>query len=430
MTDDKPGRGDKPDPFAPLPLADLPPVRRRGEASGPTPTAEPAPRPRTPTGGLPPTAFVPREETPSIEQAWTDPRGPEPVIAADVSAPLDPIAGQAWTAPDPSDAQAWTEAPVAAAPVAEPPLLPATYSENELREAVGATPRPEPTKKAKRRAPTPPPVDDDDGDDDRPAKKRNRRTVVVGALSILVGSSIAALVFLGKANSAKYMIACEAERVVVEQGRSFPPWGASTLDGAEWKALKIPPEAACHPRETEDQAELAGWYLKILVDQATVLLTARSVTTVDDAEAALKQALLVSRALKTEDDAKNARGDIDRLLGDVVYWRASARLRSASDTLADAAKQFDAAAAQRPAHFTDAAAWAGYARKLMDQLRAGPGGAAEPTFPPLPPSERPTAPPGTALPVESDRGSGAGSSPPAPPVAAPDAGVPTGGVLL
>ncbi|MBA3461399.1 MAG: hypothetical protein H0T46_15660 [Deltaproteobacteria bacterium] len=412
MSTDGGGGGDKPskpDPFAPLPLANLPPVRKR-----------------EPTGGLPPTAFVaPKPEpepqpapVPSMDQAWSEAPPPPPGIPE--SGPGAP--DFTWSSA-PTGQQAWAEVPTPAA--AEAPLLPEAYSENDLRAAVGATPLVESKKKppkVKKRAPS---VDDDDSDDgDTPRK--SRKTMFIAALSIFVGSGIAALVFMGKVNSARYVIECEAERVLVEQGRAFPPWGTSSLEGAEWAPLKIPPEAACHPRETEDRTELAAWYLKVLIDQATKLLTAREVTKVDDAEAALNQALLVTRSLRTEDDAKNARGEIDRLLGDVVYWRASARLKAASDTLTEAAKQFDTAAAQRPAHFTDAAEWAHFSRKLIDQLRAGPAGAVPGSFPPLPPGERPVAPIGTALPVEPEQGSAA-SEPPPP---APDAGVPTGGVLL
>ncbi len=478
MTDggDKP---EKPDPFAPLPLATLPPVRGK-DSSGPTPKAakQPAetipgtptaasPRPpappteapaaRTRAPSIPPNAFA-QPAPPADDVTWTSSSGERvssehapsggAAALADL-AELGPAGGppassgqvwetpagatwtdtghtggaQAWSeAPAGTAAQAWTEAPAAAAP--ESPLLPQTYNEDELRDAVGATPRVEPNKK--KRAATPAPVPDDDDDDDGGSGKRtSRRTLFVAAASIVMGGGIAALVLLGKVNSARYSLACEEDRVVVEQGRSFPPWGTATLDGAEWKPLKIPAETACHPRETEDRAELAGWYLKMLTDFADKQLSAREITKVDEAEAALKQALLVTRALRTDEDAKTARGDIDRLLGDVVYWRASARLKSASDALADAAKQFDAAATARPQHFKDAAEWAKYTRIIIDQLRAGPGGVPAATFPPAPPLERPTAPTGVALPVEPE---GSGAEPPPPP--APDAGVPSGGVLL
>ena len=88
------------------------------------------------------------------------------------------------------------------------------------------------------------------------------------------------------------------------------------------------------------------------------------------------------------------------------------------------------AAGQLPRYVYDAHAWATHVRKLADELRAGPSGAKAQAFPPAPPPpERPTAPAGVALPVEPGAGSGNGTGTTAPPVT-PDAGVPTGGVLL
>lgn len=137
----------------------------------------------------------------------------------------------------------------------------------------------------------------------------------------------------------------------------------------------------------------------------------------------LDQALLHARS----PDRREQRRDVERLLGDVGYWRASAKLRDASTALTDAAKQFDAAAAQRPRHVSDASAWATYVRKLVEELRAGPNGALT-AFPPTPtpiPAREP-APAGVALPVEPPAAGSASEPPPAP----PDAGLPTGGVLL
>ena len=453
MTDDggdgPPKPPEKPDPFAPLPLANLPPVRRRGPLDPP----EDAPRNRTPT----PAATAPPDTRPTTASTAASDAPADTRAVSPSASPAEPRSGPAmsWTdlpspgAPPPSGgielpaeaagAMSWTDlpAPMSGATDTQPPappdgdlpLVPIASTETDLRAAVGAPPRPEAPARSRRRAPTP--VDDADEDgDDGPNKPRSRKMMLVGALTLVVGGGIAAMVILGKVNSERYLITCKADRVVVEQGRSFPPWGESTLDGAEWKALKIPPEAPCAPYETENKAELAAHYLDILKDHATTLLTAREVTKIDDAEAQLKQALLVARSLERDDDRIDARDEIERLLGDVVYWRASAKLRSASDALVEAANQFEMASAQRPRHVTDAAAWALYVRKLVEQLRAGPAGASPSTFPPLPPSERPTAPPGVALPVEPGAGSGSAGTAlePVPPPA--DAGVPTGGVLL
>ncbi len=425
MTDKPPGPPERPDPFAPLPLAILPPVRRRGPLDPnepPEPTASTRPPRMSERPAPPDTSSQPAE--PSGAMSWTEmPAQPGSFTGA-------PAAGTPPTADAPP-----ADAPPADAD-ADAPLLPSTYSENDLRAAVGVTQLPEAlpgvATKLRRRAPTD--ADDNGGSDDDGSgrsKPRNRTVMMVGALTLAVGGAIAAMVIVGKINSGRYLITCQADRVVVQQGRTFPPWGESSIDGAEWKALKIPPEAPCSPYETGTKPELAAHYLKVLQDQATTLLTAREVTKIDDAEAQLKQALLVARSLGRDDERIDARDEIERLLGDVGYWRASAKLRTASEALSEAANEFEVAAKQRPRHVTDAAAWGLYVRKLVEQLRTGPAGAAQGTLTPLPPGERPTAPPGVALPVEPGAGSGSAASEPEPPPPPPtDAGLPTGGVLL
>src|SRR5690606_23367831 len=111
----------------------------------------------------------------------------------------------------------------------------------------------------------------------------------------------------------------------------------------------------------------------------------------------LEQALLLSRAPERGDQRKQ----VERMQGDVQYWRASLRLREATAANAEAARQFDQAALARPLHVSDAGAWAEFLRRLAEQLQAGPGGVPAATAPTLPSApDRPSAPAGTALPVE------------------------------
>ena len=333
------------------------------------------------------------------------------------SQPPDPVTGYvSYSSPSMDPV---TGLPLEEAPAANPddaPILPPSYDHASLRgdtPVPGAPAPPSPKAKRKRRD------DDDDGDDD---PRSNRRTVWIVAGSIIAGITIVTFALLGRANSSNYLIACDADKIIAQQGRAFPPWGVSPMQGAEWKPIAIAPNGECKPRETDDADELEGWYLALLIDQASSLLTAREVTKPDVAAEQLNQALLLARSPERRDQRK----DIERLLGDVDYWRASAKLRDAATALGDAAKQFDTAAAQRPRHVSDAAAWASYLRKLVDQLHAGPAGGTQTAFPPLPPGvERPPAPPGVALPVEpADHGSDV------PTLAPPDAGAPSGGVLL
>lgn len=312
--------------------------------------------------------------------------------------------------------------PMPGEPVPEPPTPMPPATEDDLREAVGV-PRREQARRAK--SPT---LDDRDAElaDELPlsAEERagRRRTWITLGLSLVVGLVILAFVVLGRANSSRLVFACSADTITAEHGRGFPPWGTRTLDGPEWAPITIPPQAECKTRETEDPAELEGWYLDALVEQASAKLSAREVTAFDDADKQLHQALLLSRAPERRDQ----RREIERLLGDVVYWRAAAKVKGASDALADAAKLFDEAALKKPRNVTDAAAWGDYARRLADELHAGPealrpDGIAAPIAP-----TRPPAPTGVALPVEMPDARPAEGAPIAP----PDAGVPSGGVLL
>jgi hypothetical protein len=358
-------------------------------------------------------------------------------------------------------------------PVDDPrlPEIPAAYDVNELRAAVGASPLPASTAGKARDASS---DADDDSDPGEPRRRRSSRTVAVSALAIITAIGVAAVAVVGVLNSDRYLLACEAERAVPEQGRGFPPWGARAMSGEQWRPLKIAAQTRCQTQETDDVLVLERAYLAMVLDQASALLTAREVTRFDEAEGLLKQALLLTRPPQHEPEPlarqrAEHHQDVERLLGDVTYWRAAAKLRDAATALGDAARQFDAAVTQHPRHVSDAAAWAAYARKLAQELHAGPAGATSPAVspttpasasppspapatasasPPSPapstatppsaaspsPSPSPAAPPvtaehpdvpvGVALPVEPER---TNPSPAAPP---PDAGPPTGGVLL
>jgi hypothetical protein len=305
-----------------------------------------------------------------------------------------------------------------------PPPEPATATEEDLRVAVGLPAKI--TRKADKEptpAPSPyvdRPADEDDEDEDRPTKKRGKLGLVV-AVALLIGGLITAMVFVGSANADRYYQKCHADKITAERGRSFPPWGSSRLGGPMWKPIAIPPGAECVSRETSDPTELTGWYLEALVEQAQAKLTAKEVTAVDQAQVELEQALLLAR----DPDRRDQRKEIDRLLGDVEYWRGKARVRAAVETLEEAGKRYDAAADKRPRHASDAAAWAAWVRRVAKDLAAGPGGVVAPLDAPEGVT-KPDVPAGVALPVEDPVPAEA----PDAGVPAADAGLPQGGVLL
>jgi hypothetical protein len=226
-----------------------------------------------------------------------------------------------------------------------------------------------------------------------------------------------------------FVLACKTSQAVPEQGRAFPPWGSSPLPGAEWSPIALTPNAQCKRREVEDRSQLEAVFLDMLLERSSAMLGMRNFVDAPGTAAAsplelvamqLEQALLLSRSPERGDQRKQ----VERLQGDVQYWRASLRLRDATAAMTEASRQFDQAALARPMHVSDAGAWAEFLRRLSDELKAGPSGVPA-AFPPAPTGERPAAPTGTALPVEPVPSGG--DDAPAP---APDAGVPTGGVLL
>jgi len=315
--------------------------------------------------------------------------------------------------PEPLPGESVPELAIPPAPIAPP-------TDDDLREAVGVK------RREKVRLPT------EDDEDERDAdglsmspeqRARRRKMWLTLSFSLVIGLIIVAFVFLGRANSSRFVFACASDKITAEQGRGFPPWGTRELDGPEWAPIAIPPQAECKTHETEDESTLEGWFLDALIDQARAKLTAKDVTAVDDAEKQLQQALLLARAPERRDQ----RHKIEHMLGNVVYWRGVAKVKAATDALADASKLFDEAARKRPIDVNDAEAWSDYAKEVSDDLRLGP----EALRPPAPLGAtgapgRPEAPRGVALPVEPprvDANMGA-------PITPPDAGVPSGGVLL
>jgi hypothetical protein len=362
-----------------------------------------------------------------------DEKPPEPAAPATPAAAAAAPATPAAAAPAPATPAAAGAPEVVDADI-EP--FPPVAAEESLRDAVGIPrklqrfsldePAAKPAKSGKPADPAKPRrpeiVEEDDDGDPR------RRLWAWLIVFLVLGGGISSMVFLGRSNAARYYFSCEPDRIVAERGRSFPPWGKSSLDGAAWKAIKIPPSAECVSTETKSPAELEGAFVDALIDQATARLAAHTTADVDEAERQLNQALLLSRAPETQDRRKR----LERLLGDVVYWRAAALVEAGIVGLDSAAKTFDDAWARQPQHVTDASRWAEHVRAIIEELRRGPAAmrtSATGTSPPFGPPpgddvrapDKDAAPPGVLLPLEVDAG------PPPPPV---DAALPTGGVLL
>ena len=310
----------------------------------------------------------------------------------------------------------------------------------ELRAAVGVDDEPaaEPAgDSAPPRKPRKPKRKSGGGDGGGRISPRTRR-IAIGAAVIAV--LIGVLVALGWLNGRDYYLVCGAHDITAERGRGFPPWGSRRIDGAAWKPVALPDTAECQSRTTRDRDELELWYLGALEARAKNTLNRRepplTPEEVDGAEAQVRQALLLARKPERSDQRK----ELERLLGDVAYWRGAAQLRQAIDLLRQAGDTFESAAKSLPRYQSDSAAWGDYAHEVAGELvkgppslrperpeatdqpqfsGTGPGSQVEVPEAGPPRSHRVDAAPGMMLPLPSDA---------APPP--PDAGLPTGGVLL
>jgi len=253
-----------------------------------------------------------------------------------------------------------------AARISEPAPPAPRDAERELRAAVGVAPRPRGAGSTEQ-------------DIDEPPRWTSRRILIAAAAGVVV-VGVGILVVAGQINRDRYVLTCEAERAVPEQGRSVPPWGTRAMTGEPWRPLAITRETRCRPLDTDDVLVLERAYLAMVIGQAAELLTAREVTKLDAAEALLQQALLLSRPPVTEPPplAKQRSEQhelVERMLGDVAYGRATAKLREAAAALGEAARLYDTAATQRPRYTSDAAAASAYVRALARELHTGALGA-------------------------------------------------------
>ncbi len=255
----------------------------------------------------------------------------------------------------------------------------------------------------------------------------------IGAFFLLGAVSVV----LSWMNSKGFYFVCQAKQIVAERGR-WLPWGRAPMDGEEWKPIAKPPEARCTDRRFDTQRELAEALATALLSRANATLAAATespITTeqLTATDAQLVQALLLLSGSEQSDQRK----EIERLQGDVEYWRGAAAVREALAAMDKASEKFEAAASHAPRHAGDAQTWANHVRALAEELRQGPR-ALRPEAP---------SPPGTPPPFS---GTGPTVAPPAVPPsstddagdavgrdtktdAQPDAGppsIPKGGVLL
>jgi hypothetical protein len=254
----------------------------------------------------------------------------------------------------------------------------------------------------------------------QPRGPGRRVALFIGATALL-GAIVAGVVFLGRQNQQRYFLVCGEDDITAAQGRSFPPWGRSALEGKAWQAIPRPLDAPCEDRVFDSREGLARSFGETLVARAEAWVTARE----DGAgreqlaavQAQLDQALRVLRELRNPGAGlPELSGKLERLRGDLDYWQARDRIDTAMAELARAAQHLDSAVAHGPHHNREnALMWQRVVARLQAELGRGtPGAAPAPVLDPAASPAEPGAAAGTALP-ETQIQPGA-DSPPTPPV--------------
>ena len=249
-----------------------------------------------------------------------------------------------------------------------------------------------------------------------PRRSRRRVFLAVALIVLAIGLGVGGV--LSYFNHQRLYLACGDQDVRAERGRWFL-WGRAPLEGERWKSFELP--GVCDSREVDSMSELESAFLELLVTRASALLAAENPDP-ETTEGLLEQGLSLARA----PEHKPQRAELERLRGDVEYWRGRAEITGAIERLKSARQHYDEAVKIGPRHAGDADRWVSFIDRLLERVGAGPGGTIKEDEVEAPGIDRdePTvdaAPPATPV-VIPDAGPDRGPE--------PDAGVPRGGVLL
>ncbi len=209
-----------------------------------------------------------------------------------------------------------------------------------------------------------------------PTRSGWRRGLAIFAIFV-VGAGIAALTVLGHLNSQHFYISCPIDGesnfvgASAEQGRSFPPWGKSSLEGPAWQTIPMK-RSHCKERQFADKTALAVAFGEDLIAEVETWII-KSAPEADDqaldsAEIQLEQAL----SLGTIADLEDQRAPIESLIGDIYFWRAQNKIAEAQAHLELAAKNLEEAHARQPQHASDVSSWQQFLTGMRQSLGQGP----------------------------------------------------------
>jgi hypothetical protein len=325
------------------------------------------------------------------------------------------------------DAPQWTAAEDAALPAPSSDMLAAAgvIAQKDFDEVAKVGKK----KKLKRGNERPPKGKGGGGGGGARLTTRQQRFLIGGVALLLIAAVCAVL---GWFNSQNYYLTCGTNSIIASQGR-FWPWGQSPLQGPAFVAIHVPSDVLCTDQHFDSRAELEQAFLDALLKQSTALLTSGDAAHVSTAEEQLEQALLLTRA----PERSTERALVQRLQGDVAYWRGAEQIQQASELLKTAAGYFDEAASRRPRHSSDANAWAEHARFIQSEIDKGPRSLRkdeapreQPHFKGLSPVAQPDRTTATDAIAEEALDAGVQTEPPDAAQPPADAALPRGGVLL
>jgi len=276
------------------------------------------------------------------------------------------------------------------------------------------------------------------GDDDLadlPEPPRFRRppwwALVAGFVLVLIVSSA----LYGEFNTERYFLVCSGSDAEAHRGRGFPwPFGHQRLVGSQYRPLSLGGDTQCQTQELDSESELRHALLRLLLTEAERLAHKTRSGDLARARRLVNQGALLAKNHKKE------RQRLEALRAVLDFAQARGVMRELETTLGDARRLFTKAR-RRKQHDKEAAAWIGLLDRMLDQLRRRAAGDPQPPqrvgAPPAagsvggnsPPPSRPVVPqPGKGTPDAKRPGSQA--PPRTVPLAAPDAGVAGGGILL
>jgi hypothetical protein len=324
---------------------------------------------------------------PTDDDGWGDPdetseapetsetsEAAEPSAAAEPAEPKEPGETSPAAPPSVEIESGWIEAPGAEAPAGATKAPPDAAAKDDLGAPATAAAGPPRAEESESQPPPPSSLPEAAGirEPPRPWRPRlSRRGWLMAIAAALATVAIGTGAVLAWLNSRHFYLECGDDEIRASRGRSWP-WGRTTMEGARWKPVPVAGRIECQSARFASEAALEAAFLEAVHARADALLARDELGDAAQIETAanlIEQGLVLSRSPEHRD----ARKELERLRGDVEYWRATSEVQSALAAIEAARARFADAAGHAPRHVRDADRWAGFLEQLLKRGRSGPG---------------------------------------------------------